>query len=169
MRTFTALIPVLLILGFVASSAAAGPGRAIEFEAVYGKTFNPTPDMQLQSEYVFRDEASWCGFWDLISDHASFYPDVSADCPAVDFRRAVVVAVVGFVNGCAGSIQIASAERVGSRRAVDVVVEHFMACPEWLCAQVFFGFVQAAVIARPVGDIEFVHEAVEPQCFEPVP
>lgn len=172
MRATTVLTPLFLALVFAVPAAGAGQGHAVEFEAAYSKMFQPSPEMNLQFEYVFRDGASWCDFWDLITSHASLHPDPTADCPAVDFRRAVLVAEVGFINGCSGGFQIASAERVG--RTVTVFVEHTVPCPEWACAQVFFGTVQAVVIPRPVGDIEIAHETAPVECapidpFEPPP
>jgi hypothetical protein len=115
---------------------------------------------------VFRDEAAWCAFWAQASGALiPVFPQPVPVCPAVDFRRHVVIATVGAGGGCNGS-HIAAVDRVGSRRAVEVLVEHSYLIPGGGCGCTadFHVDAHAVVVARPIGDAEFVHESVGFEC-----
>ena len=157
MRTHFALSLLLLIIAWAApQSARAAPVHQLEFEGVFSGL---SSDFHLAGDHVFRDEASWCDFW----TEAFAFPPLA--CPAVDFRHQVVIASVGMVGGCS-SFQIESVERIGSRRSVDVVVKHFYPGRDsnCICTAGVTMASRAVVVKRPIGDVAFVHEAVEFDC-----
>lgn len=153
------LVLVAAVCWAAPRSASAGPRRAVDFEPVWVGTAN---DIQLTGDYVFGDEASWCAFWQAVKTIERIPP---LTCPAVDFRRELVIATVGSFGTCTGQ-GISAIERVGSRRAVEVtVVEHYPD-PTCLCVLWFHGSVSAVVVAKPVGDVAFTHVAEQFSCSE---
>lgn len=154
------LLSVLALPWTAPQSASAAPRHSLDFEPVFSGSIGSF-DASLWGDYVFRNESSWCRFWREAFSAISPPPA----CPAVDFRHEVVIASVLMQCGC-DSFQIESVERVGSRRAVDVLVKHLSPGPSQNCVCVAScsAVGRAVVVAKPIGNVEFVRENVELSC-----
>lgn len=160
MRTHAALCLLLLVLSWVAPGAAnAEPNRELDFETLFADRASAVQP-RLAGDHVFRDEESWCAFWSLAAVGLSDRPVL---CPEVDFRHEVVIASGAVTPARCGGLEIESIERIGSRRAVGVVVQHQI--PDCPCLLLAVDIpIHAVVVSRPIGEVEFVHESIQVEC-----
>lgn len=148
---------VVVICAASPRAAHAVQGGTLDFEPVFSGPIDF--DQELIGDHVFHNESSWCAFWSEAFAHASPPP-----CPAVDFPREVVVAVVTQEGGCSHS-EVDSIARL-RRNSAEVLVTHFFPRRDSNCTCVasFWQAIEAVAVARPIGHVEFAHESIEFSC-----
>ena len=156
---------LLAVVGAVAPRASDAGSRPLDFQSLYEYLGVITTGDQLQShnsaasDYVFRDQESWCAFWSTAIGRSLG----SSSCPEVDFRHDTVIASLAgpLPSSCLG-IQIDAIERHPGR-AVEVSVIHTERIPNGSCGclAVVINPVEIVVVSAPIGAVEFVHEGVQ--------
>ena len=160
---FLCLVAVVCVVA--TRGAHAGPARRLDFEVLpLGFSGGSSP---AAGDYVFRDEESWCAFWEEANGGLFPLPPAPPPvCPEIDFRHETVIASVAapYPTSCAG-IRIDAIERLRGR-AVEVGVTHTELISGGGCGCLTVLTVPrvAVVVSGPIGAVEFVHDYVQTGC-----
>jgi hypothetical protein len=122
-RTAGLLLASMFLVFLACSDSPTEPDNAVGFQTVL-KTSFPGLRPDLQGRETIRDQAAWEEIWGELHGLALATPP-----PAVDFRREMVIVVVG--PGCNGKVTVNS---VASLQGQLLVTAEGEACSNALCA-----------------------------------
>jgi hypothetical protein len=120
-RTTVGLALASMFLVFLAcNDSPTEPGDSVSYQTVL-KTVLPGAPPDLAGRETVRDQAAWQEVW------AELHNESPAPLPAIDFRREMVVVVVG--PGCHGVVTVSSIARLEGQLLVSAEGE---SCSETL-------------------------------------
>jgi len=160
MRALTSGLLVFLSWTAIATAQPACVVDFVDFEVISLKSFGIFAEPH---DFVIRNERQWCRFWRKA--HAAFVEPPPCDRSAVDFQHEMVLASTSGPqpNACFG-LRIAEITRVRGALGIQVFVDESTPGPSCVCAAVIVFPVQAVVVSKPVGPVEFVHQSTSRRC-----
>ena len=135
------------------------PGVA--FDVVFHQKFT---GFRRVADLVIRTPKQWCAFW--AEAHANTWPAPPCDTTVADFRHEVVlVTAIGPRGTTCFDVDVGCIGQKSGRGVLQVHVRDTVSPDCHIpCGRVVVHPVQAIVLDKPVGRVEFTHETVEIQC-----